>query len=50
MALASDDPLAAQRRARDCPDDWTLYDAEGRQVARIMLVVGGPNAEVAMGL
>jgi hypothetical protein len=25
------------------PDDWVLYDADGLQVARIMLVVGGPN-------
>lgn len=25
------------------PDDWLLYDDEGRQVARISLVVGGPN-------
>jgi hypothetical protein len=26
-----------------CPVDWVLYDAEGLQVARIMLVVVGPN-------
>jgi hypothetical protein len=50
MALPSKERLASWRGCEVCPDDGTLYEAEGRQVARIMLVVGGPNAEVAMGL